>query len=136
MDEVQTGRWPTEEKKEGKKEKKLGAWTFFSASGRSVTFSRVLCCAGPPGLRYQCLCRAGRHWFPRWWHLFLHFLLPLLLVFSRSAATTGSLLAIVRGQHLLGPPVQLQGRDGADVLGQVRLPPHQRALPPLVLLDL
>lgn len=42
----------------------------------------------------------------------------------------------MRGQHLLGPPVQLQGRDGADVLGQVRLPPHQRALPPLVLLDL
>lgn len=42
----------------------------------------------------------------------------------------------MRGHHLLGPPVQLQGRDGADVLGQVRLPPHEWALPPLVLLDL
>lgn len=42
----------------------------------------------------------------------------------------------MRGQHLLGPPVQLQGRDGADVLGQVRLPPHEWPLPPLVLLDL
>lgn len=42
----------------------------------------------------------------------------------------------MRGHHVLGPTVQLQGRDGADVLGQVRLPPHEWALPPLVLLDL
>lgn len=33
------------------KVKNLGAWTLFPASGRSVTLARVLCCAGPLGLR-------------------------------------------------------------------------------------
>lgn len=30
----------------------------------------------------------------------------------------GLLLAVVRCQHILRSPVQLQGRDSADVLGQ------------------
>lgn len=41
-----------------------------------------------------------------------------------------------RRQHVLGSPVQLQGRDGADVFGELGFPPHQRPLPPLLLLDL
>lgn len=39
-------------------------------------------------------------------------------------------------EHVLGSPVQLQGRDGADVSGQFGFPPHQRALSTLLLLDL
>lgn len=48
----------------------------------------------------------------------------------------GLLLAVVRCQHFLGSPVQLQGRDSADVPGEFRFPPHKRALSTLIFLDL
>lgn len=40
----------------------------------------------------------------------------LLLVYGGSGVV--SLVAVVSCQHFLCPPVQLQGRDGADVLGE------------------
>lgn len=42
-----------------------------------------------------------------------------------SCWTGAALLVSVLGrQHVLGPSVGLQGRDGAHVLGKLRLPPH------------
>lgn len=49
---------------------------------------------------------------------------------------SGSFLLAFRSQHVLGSPVQLQGRDSADVFGEFRFPPHQRALATLLFLDL
>lgn len=54
-----------------------------------------------------------------------------------SAGFSGSRCSLAFGcEHVLGSPVQLQGRDGADVSGQFRFPPHQRALSTLLLLEL
>ena len=47
-----------------------------------------------------------------------------------------SLVSVVWCDHIIGPPVRLQGLDGGDVLRQLRLPPDQRTLLTLVPLEL
>lgn len=58
----------------------------------------------------------------------------LLLVYGGSGG--GLLVAVVCCQHFLSSPVQLQGCDSGDVLGELRFPPHQWALSTLISLDL
>lgn len=48
----------------------------------------------------------------------------------------GRLLVAVVCQHFLRSPVQLQGRDSGDILGELRFPPHQWALSTLIFYDL